>query len=89
MRKTMNLKIVTPDRIFYEGKIDSITVRTTGGGRQILTNRRPFSSEIEEYPIRFKLEDDEKTVDVQGGFINTEYDKVTVITPKAEWVENE
>ena len=54
MENSLHLKIITPNKTFYDGDIDSVIVKTTGGERQILKNRRPFTAEIIEGNIKIK-----------------------------------
>ena len=89
MRDSLHVEILTPDRIFFEGDAESVTVRTKGGDRQILLNRRPFSSQINPGAIKIKVEGKDKMIAIAGGFINSDYKKVTIITHYATWDEEQ
>lgn len=69
MRDSLHVKIMTPDRIFFEGESESVTVKTGGGDRQILLNRRPFSSKINPGIVKLKIDGKEKKLATAGGFI--------------------
>ncbi|WP_300280228.1 hypothetical protein [Peptacetobacter sp.] len=85
MENSLKLKIITPNSIFFDGEVESVIVRTTGGERQILRNRRPFSSEVEKGIIKVKLENKIELIHSDGGFITSEYENVTILTKSAEW----
>ena len=42
MASEFAVKIVTPEKVFYEGQTEMIIVRTTQGDRGILKNHRPL-----------------------------------------------
>lgn len=84
MENSLHLKIITPNKTFYDGDIDSVIVKTTGGERQILKNRRPFSAEIIEGNIKIKSEKSTELVFSTGGFISSEYENVVILTKMAK-----
>lgn len=84
MENSLHLKIITPNKTFYDGDIDSVIVKTTGGERQILKNRRPFSAEIIEGNIKIKSEKSTELVYSTGGFISSEYGNVVILTKMAK-----
>lgn len=84
MENSLHLKIITPNKTFYDGDIDSVIVKTTGGERQILKNRRPFTAEIIEGNIKIKSEKSTELVYSTGGFISSEYGNVVILTKMAK-----
>lgn len=86
MENSLNLKIITPNSVFFDDKVESVIVKTTGGERQILKNRRPFSAEIIEGNIKIKSEKTTKLLYSTGGFISSEYENVVILT---KMVKNE
>lgn len=85
MENSLKIKIITPNSIFFDGEGESVIVKTTGGERQILRNRRPFSSEIKKGIIKIKINNEIKLINSDGGFITSEYEDVIILTKSAEW----
>lgn len=84
MENSLHLKIITPNKTFYDGEVNSVIVKTTGGERQILKNRRPFSAEIIEGNIKIKVDNITEIVYSTGGFISSEYENVVILTKMAK-----
>lgn len=87
MENSLHLKIITPNKTFYDGDVNSVIVKTTGGERQILRNRRPFSAEIIEGNIKIKLEKTTEIIYSTGGFIISEYENVVILTKMAKNID--
>lgn len=87
MENSLHLKIITPNKTFYDGDVNSVIVKTTGGERQILRNRRPFSAEIIEGNIKIKLEKTTEIIYSTGGFISSEYENVVILTKMAKNID--
>lgn len=87
MENSLHLKIITPNKTFYDGDVNSVIVKTTEGERQILRNRRPFSAEIIEGNIKIKLEKTTEIIYSTGGFISSEYENVVILTKMAKNID--
>ena len=83
---TLQVELVSPERILYEGDADMVIARTIGGGDiAFLTGHAPFlgALEIETVTIRPPGGDDE-FIAVHGGFISVQGDRVTILSDIAE-----
>ncbi len=68
---TLQVELVSPERILYSGEADMVIARTVGGGEiAFLSGHAPFvgALDIASVTIRSESEGD-KTVAVHGGFI--------------------
>jgi len=87
--KVLLLDIVTPDRLLFEGEATMVIAPSADGEVGILPLHAAFLSELNVGELRFKQEKDGKEVEeyvaVSGGFMEVFEDKVTVITPAAEF----
>ena len=86
MASEFAVKIVTPDKIFYEDKTEMIIVRTTEGDRGILKNHRPLVAGLSDGTLKIKKEGKYKEAKVSGGFIQVEKEQAVVLTESAEWL---
>lgn len=87
--RTLLLDIVTPDRLLFEGEVAMVVAPAAGGEVGILPLHAAFLSELTVGELRFKQEKDGKEVQeyvaVSGGFIEVFEDRVTIVTPAAEF----
>lgn len=82
------LRIVSPDRTFYEGEVVMFECRTTEGELGILKNHIPLTAVLAPGVARMKESDTEvKTASLIGGFVEILQDQVTVLAEVAEWPE--
>ena len=86
MASEFAVKIVTPDKIFYEDKTEMIIVRTTEGDRGILKNHRPLVAGLSDGTLKIKKEGKYKEAKVSGGFIQVEKEQAVILTESAEWL---
>lgn len=74
----LKLKIVTPDKITYEGPVQSVLVPGTLGQFEILDNHAPIISSLVEGDIRYTHEGTTDSVHVLGGFVSVKKNEVNV-----------
>ena len=80
------LKIITPDRIFYEGEAIMVELNTTEGEIGVLKNHIPLTCVIAPGILRIKEDDNSvKTASLISGFIEILKDSVTILAEIAEW----
>lgn len=84
--RAFSLKIITPDRIFYEGEAIMVELRTTEGEIGVLKNHIPLTSVIAPGILRIRESDSEvKTAALISGFIEILQDSVTILAEIIEW----
>ena len=86
MANEFAVKIVTPEKVFYEGQTEMIIVRTTQGDRGILKNHRPLVAGLSDGTLKIKKEGKYKEAKVSGGFIQVEKEQAVILTESAEWL---
>ena len=72
--KLFHVQVVSPDRIFYEGDIEMLEVKTTEG-------------EIAPGVVRFFENGETKEAALHDGFIEILQDKVVILAESCEWPE--
>ena len=86
MASEFAVKIVTPEKVFYEGQTEMIIVRKTQGDRGILKNHRPLVAGLSDGTLKIKKEGKYKEAKVSGGFIQVEKEQAVILTESAEWL---
>lgn len=81
------LEIVTPDKKFFEGDVQSITFNSLMGRIQILANHIPYASGLLPSLLKIKQDSEEKYAAIAGGFVEFMDNKATIIADAAEWPE--
>lgn len=75
----LKLKIVSPERIEFEGEVKSVLVPGTMGQFEILVNHAPIISTLEKGKVFYVLEGGEKkSIDIIGGFVEVQKNVVSV-----------
>ena len=85
--KLFNLEIISPDRMFYEGKVTFAEMRTSEGDIGVYKNHIPTTCIL--VPGLVKLyepgAEEPKTAIVHAGFVEILPEKITIMAEVAEW----
>jgi F-type H+-transporting ATPase subunit epsilon len=85
MAKTIELKIVTPQRTVYQGTVDDFTAPGVLGPFQVLFNHAAIVSKLQPGLLRFKeTSGAEEHYYVSGGFLELHDNAGTVLADTAE-----
>lgn len=84
MASTINLKIVTPERVVYDNPVDQITAVANDGELTILPGHEPLVTTLAIDVLRFKVKGEEETAAVIGGILNVNKDQIEVLSDVAE-----
>lgn len=75
----LKLKIVSPEKVVYQGEVNSVLVPGTLGSFEILTDHAPIVSSLTEGHVEY---DDanagKKQFDIHGGFVEVQKNVVTL-----------
>ena len=74
----MLLEIVSPERVFFKGEVESITLPGTKSSFTLLNNHAPMISSLSKGIIRYKTKDKEEELPAEGGFIEVSENLITV-----------
>ncbi len=86
--RAFRLRIITPDRVFYENDVIMVELRTTEGEIGVLKKHIPLTSVIAPGVIRIKENDtDVKIAALHSGFVEILQDGVTILAEIIEWPE--
>lgn len=84
---TYKLEIVTPERKFFNGVVEAISIETLSGRIQILANHTPYASGLLPSVIKINQADGNKFAVVTGGFIQFMNNEAMILADSAEWPE--
>jgi F-type H+-transporting ATPase subunit epsilon len=74
----MNLEIISPEKIIFNGKADSVTLPGAVGLFTILNHHAPIISVLKKGILTYKIGDDEKTLEINSGFAEMKQNIVSV-----------
>jgi F-type H+-transporting ATPase subunit epsilon len=85
----LQVKLVSPEQVLYEGEADMVIARTVGGGDlAFLPGHAAFVGALAIWPVRVvQAGGNEIRVAVHGGFVEVSNDTVTILTDVAELAE--
>ena len=83
--KKFELKIITPDRVFYKGEASMIEFNTTEGEIGVYKDHIPLTVIIKPGVLTITSEEDKKLAALHSGFATIMQDKVTILAEVIEW----
>ena len=83
--KKFNLQIISPTRVFFDGDIDMVEMKTTEGEIGVLAGHIPLTAILEPGLLRIKNNDGDKEAALHDGFVKITKDKVTILAESCEW----
>lgn len=83
--RTFELKIITPDRVFYEGEAEMVEFNTTEGELGILKGHIPLTVIIKPGILTITEEEETKEAALHAGFAEILPDKITIMAEIIEW----
>lgn len=85
MAKLFHLDIVTPDRDFFKGEVESLVINTPTGEMGILYHTLPLVTILESGVIRILQSDKWMEAATSDGFVRVDTDRVTIMANLCEW----
>jgi F-type H+-transporting ATPase subunit epsilon len=82
----MDVQLVSPEQVLFEGVGRMVVVRTLGGGDIAFEdNHAPFLGALADWPARVKFEDGTQAwFAVHGGFVEVSHNQVIILSDVAE-----
>ena len=83
---SFKVKIIAPDRLFYEGDAEMIELTTTEGQIGVYKGHIPLTAVIAPGTVRvYETDGDTKSAALHSGFVEILQDSVTVLAEIVEW----
>ena len=68
--KELHLSIVSPEKSIFDGDVKIVTLPGTVGSFSILPGHAPIGSSLQAGTLSYTtMEGEERTIDIQGGFV--------------------
>lgn len=74
----LQLKIVSPEKVEYDGAVESVLVPGTMGQFEILTNHAPIISSLGVGDVVYEASDGKHTIGISGGFVAVQKNQVSL-----------
>src|SRR6266496_281034 len=84
----MQLEIVTPEKIIYNGDVDQITVDTADGKIAILPHHVNLFTKVISGELILKIGELDQLLAITGGFLEVSNNKVTLLADYAVHAED-
>jgi F-type H+-transporting ATPase subunit epsilon len=80
----MILEILTPEKTFFNGEVESVQMPGTDGSFEILNNHAPLISSLKNGIIRIRQNGKDSNVTITSGFVEVLQNKVNVMVESAQ-----
>ena len=84
---TFYLKIVTPDRLIFEGEVEQLSVRAATGDMGILPGHERYVAALGIGPFRIQQNGIKRYAAVANGFLKVGKTETTVLALSCEWAD--
>lgn len=84
---TFELKVITPERVFYDEQVTMVEFNTSEGEIGIYKNHVPTTVIVKPGLLKITNEDEQKIAALHSGFVEILGDRVTVLAEVIEWPE--
>lgn len=85
--RLFHLEVISPDRVFYEGEVEMVELRTSEGEIGIYKNHIPLTAILVPGILKIKEEGQERIAALHDGFVEIFGDHVTILAESCEWPE--
>ncbi len=83
--KSFNLRIITPERVFYEGEAEMVEFNTTEGQVGVLPGHIPLTVIIKPGILHIHEAEGEKMAALHAGFAEILPEGITILAEIVEW----
>ncbi len=81
------MEIITPERVFYKGETDSLTIPTINGEAAVYAGHEPYVFALVPGKLILKTDGKERSAFISDGFAEVRHDETVVLSQAAEWPE--
>ena len=85
--KNFQLRIITPDRVFYEGEVEMVEFNTTEGEIGVLPGHIPLPVIVKPCILNITEVEGEKQAALHSGFAEILPERITILAEIIEWPE--
>lgn len=74
----LKLRIVSPEKVVFNGEVENVTVPGTLGSFEILTDHAPIISSLEEGRVEYTTKEGRQQMQIRSGFVEVKKNEVNV-----------
>ena len=74
----LQLRIVSPEKVEFDGAVESVLVPGTMGQFEILNNHAPIISTLQKGDVEYVTKEGKVTLSILGGFVEVQKNKVSL-----------
>ena len=74
----LQLRIVSPEKIEFDGVIESVIVPGTMGQFEILNDHAPIISTLQKGTVEYVNKEGKTSLEIQGGFVEVQKNQVSL-----------
>ncbi len=82
---TFRLRVITPDRVFYEGEVNMVELNTTEGQIGVLPGHIPLTVIVKPGILKIYEDGNEKEAALHSGFVEILPDGISILAEIVEW----
>ncbi len=85
MANSFKLKVLTPNRVFYEGEVEMIELTTSEGDIGVFAGHIPLTTIVAPGVLRIKKDNTVEEAALLDGFLEILPDEVVILSESCEW----
>ncbi|MBE5928129.1 MAG: ATP synthase F1 subunit epsilon [Lachnospiraceae bacterium] len=85
--KMFRLRVISPERVFYEDDVAMVELNTTEGEIGVLPEHIPLTTIVAPGVLRIMKGEETREAAVLSGFMEIKKDAVTILAESCEWPE--
>ena len=86
---TFPLQIITPEKIFFDGEVQRLIIRTSEGDAGILAKHEKYVAALPAGPVKVTMPDGtERIAALSGGAVKVSPQKTVLLANAVEWAED-
>lgn len=74
----LQLKIVSPEKVEYDGAVESVLVPGTAGQFEILNDHAPIISTLQKGVVEYAAKEGKVSLNILGGFVEVQKNAVSL-----------
>jgi len=80
----MNLELISPQKVYFSGEVQLVTLPGKSGKFTLLNNHAPLISVLDKGEISYRTLSNDFTLHIEGGFAEVNNNIVRICVEKAE-----
>lgn len=84
---TFQLRIVTPEKVFFDGEVESVILRTTEGDVGILARHQQYLANLPAGPVKLKIDGENRFAAISNGVVKVSKEHTTILAFAIEWAD--